>query len=189
VLYSFCNQTNCLDGSTPAIGLTFDASGNLYGATTFGGAMNDGIVYKLTGTGVVPPGTVYVTNYGFDTVSVLEPSANAVAATIPVGFEPEEVAVIPDGQHAYVANSGDGTVSVIATATNKVTATIAVGSLPRAVAVSTDGTHAYVANGNSNTVSVIVTVPNKAVATVTVGLAPNWLNPGNWESDFTPLVR
>ncbi len=57
VLYSFCNQTNCLDGSTPAIGLTFDASGNLYGATTYGGAMNDGIVYKLTGTGFVPPGT------------------------------------------------------------------------------------------------------------------------------------
>lgn len=58
VLYSFCNHTNgsgyCLDGSTPQSGLTFDSSGNLYGTTNIGGAMNDGTVFKLTTTGFVP---------------------------------------------------------------------------------------------------------------------------------------
>ena len=35
--YSFCAQPNCADGDTPASPLTFDAVGNLYGTTTYGG--------------------------------------------------------------------------------------------------------------------------------------------------------
>jgi uncharacterized repeat protein (TIGR03803 family) len=38
VLYSFCSQNNCTDGVSPFGGLTFDAAGNLYGATYWGGA-------------------------------------------------------------------------------------------------------------------------------------------------------
>ncbi len=39
------------DGSTPYIGVLFDASGNLYGATTYGGTYKRGTVFKLTPTG------------------------------------------------------------------------------------------------------------------------------------------
>jgi len=37
VLYSFCSQAGCTDGSYPAAGLIEDASGNFYGTTEFGG--------------------------------------------------------------------------------------------------------------------------------------------------------
>jgi uncharacterized repeat protein (TIGR03803 family) len=45
VLYNF---TGAPDGSTPVGDLILDASGNLYGTTSQGGASNDGTVFKLT---------------------------------------------------------------------------------------------------------------------------------------------
>src|SRR5262249_8900050 len=37
VLYSFCAQINCADGTVPTGGLTTDVSGNLFGTTQEGG--------------------------------------------------------------------------------------------------------------------------------------------------------
>ena len=51
VLYSFCAQTNCADGSSPYGTLTFfGSSADLYGATYAGGTYNSGTVFKLTPT-------------------------------------------------------------------------------------------------------------------------------------------
>lgn len=49
VTYSFCAQTSCNDGASPAIdqGVVLDKAGNLYGSTTYGGKANQGIVYKI----------------------------------------------------------------------------------------------------------------------------------------------
>jgi uncharacterized repeat protein (TIGR03803 family) len=47
VLYSFDGPT----GSKPMAGLTRDAAGNLYGTTCYGGANNQGTVFKLTADG------------------------------------------------------------------------------------------------------------------------------------------
>ncbi len=44
VLFSF----NSTDGAIPVVGLIFDATGNLYGATTEGGTLNAGTVFELT---------------------------------------------------------------------------------------------------------------------------------------------
>jgi uncharacterized repeat protein (TIGR03803 family) len=59
VLYSFCAQTNCADGSWPVAGLVFDQKGNLYGTTSVGGAYDGcypggsgcGVAFKLTPEG------------------------------------------------------------------------------------------------------------------------------------------
>jgi uncharacterized repeat protein (TIGR03803 family) len=48
VLYSFCSQSNCSDGSAPFAGLIMDASGALYGTTVYGGSGFNGTVFKLT---------------------------------------------------------------------------------------------------------------------------------------------
>ncbi len=50
VLYRFCSQANCADGQYPYGGLIFDAAGNLYGTTEFGGTNGYGTVFKLTPT-------------------------------------------------------------------------------------------------------------------------------------------
>ncbi len=48
ILYSFCSQSNCADGSQPYSTLILDASGNLYGTTYVGGAYGYGTAFKLT---------------------------------------------------------------------------------------------------------------------------------------------
>jgi len=56
VLYSFCSVGNCNDGAFPVGGLVADTTGNLYGATLYGGAstsnwVGGGVVFKLTPAG------------------------------------------------------------------------------------------------------------------------------------------
>ncbi|MGW2698772.1 YncE family protein [Streptomyces sp. NPDC001340] len=72
----------------------------------------------------------YVTNFGSDSVSVIDTGTNTVTATVPVGDGPFDVAVTPDGTRAYVANNFSDTVSVIDTTTSTVIATVPVGDSP-----------------------------------------------------------
>jgi uncharacterized repeat protein (TIGR03803 family) len=48
VLYDFCAQTGCTDGSVPLGGVVLATDGNLYGTTSGGGAIGDGTVFKIT---------------------------------------------------------------------------------------------------------------------------------------------
>jgi len=48
VLHEFCGSNKCVDGNWPDGGLVFDALGNLYGATVYGGTHNSGVVYELS---------------------------------------------------------------------------------------------------------------------------------------------
>jgi len=50
VLYNFCQQGGlaCHDGQGPNGALVFDAAGNLYGTTLYGGAHGGGIVFELS---------------------------------------------------------------------------------------------------------------------------------------------
>jgi YVTN family beta-propeller protein len=111
------------------------------------------------------------------TVSVIDTATNTVGATIPVGPNPQAVAITPDGIRAYVPGAGFTTspgtlVSVIDTATNTAVATIPVGLFPSGVAIAPDGSRAYVTNGLDSTVSVIDTATNAVVATIPVGAFP-----------------
>lgn len=51
VLYSFCSQRKCTDGSGPSGSLIMDRSGNLYGTTQNGGSRDAGIVFKIAANG------------------------------------------------------------------------------------------------------------------------------------------
>jgi YVTN family beta-propeller protein len=95
----------------------------------------------------------YITNALDNTVSVIATATNTVLGSpIPVGHNPEGVAVAPDGSKVYVANLNDRTVSVIATATDMVTgAPIPVGLQPLGVAATPDSSKVYVANFGDNT--------------------------------------
>jgi uncharacterized repeat protein (TIGR03803 family) len=50
-LYSFCSQTDCLDGANPYAGLVQASDGNLYGTTAFYGADGRGTIFKITPSG------------------------------------------------------------------------------------------------------------------------------------------
>ncbi len=57
VLYSFCPQSSCADGASPAGGLVQGSDGNFYGTTEEGGTNNGGTVFQITPSGT--PTTLY----------------------------------------------------------------------------------------------------------------------------------
>ena len=71
----------------------------------------------------------YVTNFGGNGISVVDPVRGVLVANIATGEKPHGVAIAPNGRAVYVSNEGSGTVSVIDPATNKVTATWKAGAL------------------------------------------------------------
>ena len=119
--------------------------------------------YDSTNEGVAMSGsTLYFANTGNDTVGVLDTTAltvsnyaNPTETLIHVGFDPEAVAVTPDGSQVWVADTGPQTggrnplagIDVISTATDTVTAKIHLRTDPREIAFSPDGSTAYVTSG------------------------------------------
>jgi uncharacterized repeat protein (TIGR03803 family) len=76
VLYSFCPQVGCEDGSNPRSKLILDASGAIYGTTLYGGSKNGGVVFKLT-----PSSSGYTESvlHEFTGADGLHPEAGVVA--------------------------------------------------------------------------------------------------------------
>jgi uncharacterized repeat protein (TIGR03803 family) len=84
VLYSFCSQTNCADGTNPDTPLYIDAQGNIYGTTPNGGQGNNGgVVFELS-----PSGSSYTESVLYSFCS----QANCADGAVPRG------GVISDGQ-------------------------------------------------------------------------------------------
>jgi uncharacterized repeat protein (TIGR03803 family) len=58
-LYTFCSPSGCPNGWGPSGGLVEATNGDLYGTTSFGGAYDNGMVFKIT------PGGALTTLYSF----------------------------------------------------------------------------------------------------------------------------
>jgi uncharacterized repeat protein (TIGR03803 family) len=82
VLYSFCSWTNCTDGRQPQAGLIFDAAGNLYGTTAFGGyyglQTGYGTLFELTPAGGGSWTEQVVHNFNHDFTDGDEPYAGLI---------------------------------------------------------------------------------------------------------------
>jgi YVTN family beta-propeller protein len=107
---------------------------------------------------VSPDGSrLYVTNFGDNSVSVVDPYREKVVATHPVGEAPYGVAVSPDGTDLYVAATGPGTVTQCSISGDDLVHDGSILSAddhskrPYGMAVSPDG-HVYVTLALSDTV-------------------------------------
>ncbi|MGI8602185.1 MAG: YncE family protein [Verrucomicrobiales bacterium] len=122
---------------------------------------------------------IWATNVSADTVSVLRPDINSVLATIPVGDEPQSIALTPDGQYAYVANAASNNVTVIrindpawgtfsaqVDMTAGVNGHITTGAEPWNIVCSPDGNRVFVANSQQDTVTVINTATRGVIGHV-----------------------
>jgi YVTN family beta-propeller protein len=89
---------------------------------------------------------------------------------IPVGVDPQMVAVLQDGSRAYVINKADSTVSVVNLTTNTVTATIPVPATPHptflALINGTPTGKVYVTSPESNQMTIIRTDTDVVETTV-----------------------
>jgi len=119
--------------------------------------------------------TIYVSNYGSGTVSVIDGSDNTVEATINVGDEPKGIAVNPITNIIYVTSQVDNTVSVIDGSDNTVIDTINVDKAPVDVAVNPTTNTIYVSNYGSGTVSVIDGSDNTVIDTINLRPDPGLL--------------
>ena len=79
-------------------------------------------------------------NKGSNNVSVIDTETNAVIVTIPVGNDPSQVAVGPNGRLVYVSNNGNANVAIIDTGTSTVLTSVSVGNSPEGLAVDPTGT-------------------------------------------------
>jgi DNA-binding beta-propeller fold protein YncE len=117
-------------------------------------------------------GTVYVTNFGAGTVSVINGAAcngrsargcRRRPAVVHVGREPEEIAVDGVSRLVFVTDAGDDSVSIFPRSScdafhragcGRRPATVKVGSLPNGIAVNPRTETVYVADNNSSALAV-----------------------------------
>ncbi|MCX6355503.1 MAG: beta-propeller fold lactonase family protein [Candidatus Aureabacteria bacterium] len=129
--------------------------------------------YKPYQVALVPGGFhAYVTNYGDNTVSVIDIMAEKVVATIPVGINPVGACVSEDGTRCYVTNSTSDDVSIIDCASNTVIKTVKIGSGPQDIKVSADGRRAYVVSSSNNNLSVLDLETMEEIGQIGVGNNP-----------------
>lgn len=116
---------------------------------------------------------IWVVNPSDDSVSVIRPDTNKRITKVPVGDEPESIALTPDGQYAYVANAAAGTVTVIrisdpawGTFSAAPVATLTTGAEPWNIVCSPDGRRVFVANSSQDTITVIDATTRTILGTV-----------------------
>ena len=72
---------------------------------------------------------------GRDAVAAIDVATRRVVARFPVGTDPEQFGVTPDGRRVYVAHGGTSTVSVVDARTLRVVGRVRVGRRPWGIAV------------------------------------------------------
>lgn len=97
---------------------------------------------------------------------VLTLATGEMSPLIPVGAQPERIAMTPDGDRVYVSNLVSDTVSVVDLEAQVVIAQIPMGNLPFNLLISPDGDKVYVGVVFSNYVAVIDTETNTIVDTI-----------------------
>ena len=101
-------------------------------------------------------------------------SAPKLVATVPVGKEPRELCVAPDGNRAYILNRADNSISVIDLADYKVTATLSDPKLqrPEGCAVGADSKRLYVASADANALLIVGTDNNQVIKSIPTSKLP-----------------
>jgi YVTN family beta-propeller protein len=123
------------------------------------GALPNGVAFDGT--------NIWVTNFGSDNVTKINPTTGATISTHPTGTDPNDVAF--DGTNIWVTNDGSANVTKI-NATTGATTTHPSGSGPRGIAF--DGTNIWVTNTGSNNVTKINPTTGATISTTNVGTNP-----------------
>jgi YVTN family beta-propeller protein len=155
VANSQAGTLSVIDVATNKVTATIPAGGPMPSGLAF---LPDGkrLLVTLLGETVTTAGNVVIITL----------ATGEISPPIPVGAQPERLALTPDGQRAYVSHLGDGKMSVIDIATAKVIETITVGDLPFNPLVVPDGSRLYVGTLLSNLINVIDTKTNMIVSKI-----------------------
>lgn len=125
-----------------------------------------------SGEAVLKNSIVLITNWGDDTVSVVDLDSGQQLSEIKVGAKPYDVKVDPSGRYAYVTNSAGTDISVIDVQAMLEAHRISVGFSPRDMAISKDGSFLVVANSGDGTLSRVDLKTGKQSQVIKVGHIP-----------------
>jgi len=153
-------------GSSPDRIAVSPAGDRVYVANRGGRAPEDGDTKDNADPVVVDPDTYKASTATISVIDSAEMSSDpehAVKKTIPVGLQPADMIVSPDGKYVFTANANGETVSVISTAAEEVIETIPTSpapgklaaSCPNGLAISPDGKTLYITLGGDNAVEAI----------------------------------
>jgi YVTN family beta-propeller protein len=118
-------------------------------------------------------GKLYTSNIMSDTVTVLETKGqHPKPVHIPVGKQPEAIAIAPDGSTVWVGHNKSHDLMVIDTQSNKVTQTIDCGGVPIRLAFTPDGKRVLASEAEGGYMLVIDAATFKEVGRVSVGNTP-----------------
>ncbi len=118
---------------------------------------------------------IYTANIGSDSVSVIElgtGQAEARVTQIPVGKQPEGIALTPDGRELWIGHRVEGLVSIIDTKTNKVTGTLKVGEVPFRMTFTPNGKRILIMNPTGDALHVFDRATRKEVKRIEIKGAP-----------------
>lgn len=118
--------------------------------------------------------TLFVTNFGDQTVSVVNAITWQPEKTITVPARPHGIVLSPDGRWAYIACYGGAAIAVIDTASEALVATIPLpeGAQPYGIAISADGRYVYASDNFTGRLFVIDATQRKLLPAIEVGLRP-----------------
>ncbi|MGW3645983.1 beta-N-acetylglucosaminidase domain-containing protein [Streptomyces sp. NPDC000878] len=154
--------------------LTFTAASGADAGTRSVAVTGDGLVSRAIPVQIAAVGgseRALTANFSGASVSSVDLTSGS-STEIPVGNNPGEVVISPDGRTAYAANQGSDTVSVIDVGTAKVTATVAVGDVPAGLALTPDGRTLWVADYSDDAIQPIDLATNTAGTKIAVGDGP-----------------
>lgn len=100
--------------------------------------------------------TIYVSNFGNQSVSIIDGSTNDIFKTIQVGFDPQGIAVDNTSNRIYVVTYGND-IAIIDGFANEVVSKVKVGEFPERAAFNHNNGLLYVSNTGSNSISIIDT--------------------------------
>ena len=116
-----------------------------------------------------------ISNFGDDTIALLDAKSGTVSTPVPVPAGPWGVAIRPGGGEIWVTNRKGNRVSVLDAATGAIVAQIPTSRLPLGIAFSPDGTRAYVASYDEDRIDVLDTAARTVIAHVPTGRGPSGL--------------
>lgn len=140
---------------------------------TVGGIRETRVGRDPLGLALSPDGlSVWVTNQGDGTVTLVDPVTLGWQATLHVGRLPSAIAFTRDGEKALVVVSGEGAVAVYGTTSRARLQAIAVAAYPSAIAVAWEGDMAYITSARDGVVQQIDTRTMQVLGSVVVGRNP-----------------
>ena len=129
-----------------------------------------------------------ITNWGGDSVSIVNTSTGKELSKIAVGPKPYDIICDPRGSIAYTTCSGANFIAKIDLVANleMKDQRIIVGSSPRDISLTSDGKKAVVACAGSDYIAVVDLIANKVLYTVAVGQIPYGVGLAN--DDHTAII-